>query len=220
MNQQNIALFEAFKRLDGLCRDMYQSEKGVTEYINDMQARGGATFRIPHWTEDLDRLKRLRHIRNQLAHEISSFDEELCTEADVQWLKEFYQRVLDGKDPLSLLVKSEQERNKTGQHKNQKAPVQKKAKSNEQGCYIATCVYGSYDCPPVWTLRRFRDETLSTTWYGRMFIKLYYAVSPTLVKYFGKAEAFKVVGRKVLDRMVMRLRRKGYDALPYQDREA
>lgn len=24
------------------------------------------------------------------------------------------------------------------------------------GCYIATCVYGSYDCPQVWILRRFR----------------------------------------------------------------
>lgn len=26
-----------------------------------------------------------------------------------------------------------------------------------KGCYVATCVYGSYDCPEVWTLRRFRD---------------------------------------------------------------
>ena len=26
-------------------------------------------------------------------------------------------------------------------------------------CYVATAVYGSYDCPEVWTLRRFRDYT-------------------------------------------------------------
>ena len=25
------------------------------------------------------------------------------------------------------------------------------------GCYVATAVYGSYDCPQVWTLRRVRD---------------------------------------------------------------
>ena len=37
------------------------------------------------------------------------------------------------------------------------------------GCYVATCVYGSYDCPQVWTLRRFRDDTLGSTWYGRAF---------------------------------------------------
>ncbi len=48
-------------------------------------------------------------------------------------------------------------------------------------CYIATCVYSSYDCPQVWTLRRFRDYTLDETWYGRLFIKCYYAISPILV---------------------------------------
>ena len=39
--------------------------------------------------------------------------------------------------------------------------------NSNNGCYIATCVYGSYDCPEVWTLRRFRDCTLEKTWYGR-----------------------------------------------------
>ena len=34
---------------------------------------------------------------------------------------------------------------------------------NSGGCYVATCVYGSYDCPQVWTLRRFRDNTLAET---------------------------------------------------------
>lgn len=40
---------------------------------------------------------------------------------------------------------------------------------NMGGCYVATAVYGSYDCPQVWTLRRFRDYTLAETWYGRAF---------------------------------------------------
>lgn len=59
------------------------------------------------------------------------------------------------------------------------------------GCYIATCVYGSYDCPQVWTLRRYRDSVLSKSWYGRAFIKLYYKVSPILVKWFGNSITFK-----------------------------
>ena len=58
-------------------------------------------------------------------------------------------------------------------------------------CYIATAVYGSYDCPQVWTLRRFRDDTLAETWYGRAFIHTYYAISPTLVKWFGNKTWFK-----------------------------
>ena len=60
-------------------------------------------------------------------------------------------------------------------------------RKNESGaCYVATCVYGSYDCPEVWALRRFRDYTLDLTWYGRLFIKCYYAVSPVIVKWFGQ----------------------------------
>ena len=41
--------------------------------------------------------------------------------------------------------------------------------SNESGCYVATSIYGSYDCPQVWTLRRFRDNTLENYWAGRTF---------------------------------------------------
>ena len=45
--------------------------------------------------------------------------------------------------------------------------------SNPGGCYVATAVYGSYDCPEVWTLRRYRDFELASTWYGRAFIRTY-----------------------------------------------
>ena len=62
------------------------------------------------------------------------------------------------------------------------------SQSRSGGCYIATAVYGSYDCPEVWTLRRFRDYKLTATWHGRLFIRAYYAVSPTVVKLFGKTE--------------------------------
>ena len=41
--------------------------------------------------------------------------------------------------------------------------------SDGQGCYIDTCVYGSYDCPSVWTLRRFRDDMLAKTLVGRIY---------------------------------------------------
>lgn len=59
------------------------------------------------------------------------------------------------------------------------------------GCYVSTAVYGSYDCPQVWTLRRYRDYTLAKTWYGRAFVHTYYAISPTLVKWFGNTRWFK-----------------------------
>lgn len=91
-------------------------------------------------------------------------------------------------------------------------------KTDDGGCYVATAVYGSYDCPEVWTLRRWRDNTLSMTWYGRAFIHTYYAVSPTLVKWFGKKEWFRKMWKPKLDRMVRNLNIKGVENTPYKDK--
>ena len=77
--------------------------------------------------------------------------------------------------------------------------------SDSEGCYIATCVYGSYDCPQVWTLRRFRDDTLKQSAAGRAFVRVYYALSPTLVRCFGQTKLFQSFWRRRLDRLVDRL---------------
>lgn len=90
--------------------------------------------------------------------------------------------------------------------------------SKKSGCYIATCVYGSYDCPQVWTLRRFRDYTLDTTWYGRVFIKMYYTISPSLVKWFGNTNWFKRFFQAGLDKMISRLNSKGVGNTFYRDK--
>lgn len=88
---------------------------------------------------------------------------------------------------------------------------------SSQGCYVATCVYGSYDCPQVWTLRRFRDNNLARNLAGRAFIRTYYAVSPKIVKLFGNSRWFKNMWRGVLDNMVNRLNKQGIDNSPYED---
>lgn len=86
------------------------------------------------------------------------------------------------------------------------------------GCYVATAVYGSYDCPQVWTLRRFRDYTLAETWYGRAFIRTYYAISPIIVKWFGHTEWFKNMWKGKLDRIVANLNAEGVEDTPYEDK--
>lgn len=85
------------------------------------------------------------------------------------------------------------------------------------GCYIATAVYGSYDCSEVWVLRRFRDNTLARTWYGKTFIETYYTTSPTFVKWFGKTKWFSRIWRSFLDKLVNKLRNNGIEDTPYQD---
>lgn len=86
------------------------------------------------------------------------------------------------------------------------------------GCYIATAVYGSYDCPEVWTLRRFRDYALAKTLYGRILIRTYYMLSPTLVKRYGNMKWFKKMWKSPLDKLVQKLRDKGYESTPYRDK--
>ena len=95
----------------------------------------------------------------------------------------------------------------------------RKTIKTKQGCYVATCVYGSYDCPQVWTLRRFRDYKLAETWYGRIFIKTYYAVSPTIVKLFGETKWFKKLWRGKIDKLVNKLQSEGIKDTPYNDKE-
>ena len=69
----------------------------------------------------------------------------------------------------------------------------------------------------MWTLRRFRDYRLRKSSPGRLFIRLYYALSPTVVRLFGKNHAFRVFWKSVLDRWVYRLNKKGFSDLPYRD---
>ena len=100
-----------------------------------------------------------------------------------------------------------------------KTPLDNLTPPKQSGCYIATAVYGSYDCPQVWTLRRYRDYVLAETWYGRAFIHTYYAVSPTLVKWFGSTRLFKKLWKGKLDRLVAKLQHDGFEATPYKDKQ-
>ena len=71
----------------------------------------------------------------------------------------------------------------------------------------------------VWTLRRYRDQYLDRSWYGRAFIRTYYTISPTLVKWFGGTKWFKKMWRGRLDSMVKSLNDKGYADTPYEDKK-
>ena len=90
--------------------------------------------------------------------------------------------------------------------------------SSSDGCYIATAVYGSYDCPEVWTLRRFRDEVLRASVLGRLFIRGYYAVSPELVRHLGSKPLFQKPVKMALDSFVSNLNKAGFRDTPYHGR--
>ena len=99
----------------------------------------------------------------------------------------------------------------------QKSAPAKTSEKKSGGCYVATCVYGSYDCPPVWTLRRFRDDVLAQNPFGQSFIKLYYSISPWVVKHFGKYNWFHKLFKTPLDAFVKKLQQTGIQNTPYND---
>jgi hypothetical protein len=83
----------------------------------------------------------------------------------------------------------------------------------KSGCFIATACYGSYDAPEVMVLRAFRNEVLLRGTVGRGFVRLYYAVSPSLARFVARRATLKkwtrlcVIGPIVT--VVMRLRGSG-----------
>ncbi|NJK70297.1 MAG: hypothetical protein HC941_30720 [Microcoleus sp. SU_5_3] len=69
-------------------------------------------------------------------------------------------------------------------------------------CFIATAVYGSYDAPQVVSLRRFRDEKLMSYSIGRLFITVYYQLSPPVAKWLKNSPHFAKPIRQILDKLV------------------
>lgn len=96
--------------------------------------------------------------------------------------------------------------------------LQNTIRKPNSGCYIATAIYGSYDCPEVWTLRRYRDKVLDDSWYGRLFIRIYYSISPKLVKWFGNTCLFRNILHKPLNKWIAKLNEKGFENTPYCDK--
>ena len=75
MTNLEMEFFEEYKSVDNICRDMYQAEQGVTEYINQMEAMDlQGSRRVVNWNEKYKKLKHLRWLRNQIAHENAAPD--------------------------------------------------------------------------------------------------------------------------------------------------
>ncbi len=67
----------------------------------------------------------------------------------------------------------------------------------KSGCFIATACYGSYQSPEVLLLRKFRDNILYRSYWGRAFIRVYYFVSPPLAVAIANNEIARMLTRKI-----------------------
>lgn len=98
--------FEEYKRLDELCKQILLRDRGVSAYIDEMEKEYRGRMLVINWEKDYKQLKRMRWIRNQIAHEACSITENLVTVEDIKWIKNFYTRIMECTDPFSLLRKA------------------------------------------------------------------------------------------------------------------
>ena len=74
-------------------------------------------------------------------------------------------------------------------------------KFTSSSCFIATAVYGDPYAEEVIALRRFRDETLLTNIFGKIFVRIYYKVSPPIAEKLKQMPKTSAFIRKILDKL-------------------
>lgn len=67
-------------------------------------------------------------------------------------------------------------------------------------CFIATAVMGDQDHPYVNILRSFRDMVLNKSLIGKLFITIYYLISPPFARLISKYDCIRLILLKVLIR--------------------
>lgn len=121
------SFFEEYKSLDNLCRDILESERGVSEYLERMENNERGRMLVVDWDRDYKRLKSLRYLRNRIAHEDGANEKDLCTDKDIAFMSDFIQRIMDETDPLTVLLNYD-----SAENEGQKVPVTA-PKSAEKG---------------------------------------------------------------------------------------
>jgi hypothetical protein len=105
-----VEFIEAHKRLEKLCEDVMNAERGIKAYYTEMERLPRGEYLISGWKADLKNLKHYNWVRNQIAHEPGCTEENMCQPVDTLWLEDFYRRIMNQTDPLSLLRKATQPR--------------------------------------------------------------------------------------------------------------
>ena len=101
-----MSFIESYKHLDKICGEMFETQYGVSAYIEEMLNNPHGSFLVREWENDLKQLKHYRWIRNQIVHEPDCYEETMCEAGDDEWLDDFYERIINQTDPLALYLKS------------------------------------------------------------------------------------------------------------------
>jgi len=68
----------------------------------------------------------------------------------------------------------------------------------KKACFIATAAFKSADAPEVEVLRDYRDTVLCGYAIGRLFVKVYYSLSPAIAQTISMSETMTKLARSLL----------------------
>ncbi len=88
----------------------------------------------------------------------------------------------------------------------------KPAPAAKSGCFVATAAFGDVNSYQVVTLRSFRDDVLLRSRIGRLTIRIYYCVSPTIAAHIERSPSRRAIARTILGwtiRLVAKPSRRG-----------
>lgn len=101
-----MGFIESYKRLEKLCGEILGDERCISAYIDEMLNTSRGSSLISGWDDDLKNLKHYRWVRNKIAHEPNCTEQNMCNPNDVEWLENFYLRIMKQNDPLALYLKA------------------------------------------------------------------------------------------------------------------
>jgi len=86
----------------------------------------------------------------------------------------------------------------------------KKSEEKKGGCFIATAVFQNQYASEVAFLRNFRDDVISRNIVGRMFINVYYMISPYIARQIAESQFIKILIRQGILKPLIDLLSKTY----------
>ena len=132
-----MSFIESYKRLEKLCGEVLRDSRCLSAYIEEMEDTARGVFLIRSWSDDLKCLKHYRWLRNRIVHDPGCTEDNMCTEADVLWLDDFYDRIMHQTDPLALYRKATQPKAQPPIQKPAPTPVPPTAtRHSSYGCIL------------------------------------------------------------------------------------
>lgn len=90
-------------------------------------------------------------------------------------------------------------------YKNELPSAAKTPVDNSSTCFIATACYRDIFSDEVIFFRWYRDNKLSNSYWGRLFIKVYYKISPSLYRFLFDNRFYSNIIKSVLDKIYISL---------------